>query len=428
MKTPNNIGQHATIKCPGCGVEIVYYDVQESAYYACSLCATYFKQEHDDPAEVIKKFFPNEVATPSIPLGSTGVIDSKTFTVVGFLQKRDTNHEATWKEYLLFNPKLDNYHVLSEYNGHWTLLWHTDLSDFRIFPAGFSTYEIRGTDPTRTFSQYTTYSFEIPWAVGEFDWNITADEGPHMEVYEFIDPPAIIVTEEDAVKKDCYWGKFIDRTEVAAAFGVSMSDLPPKFGKGVLEIPKFMEQSRPLQRFTLLILGLIVFVPMIISMFSPATKIFAANYTTSKDTTTWSGIHPIVSEPFEVKKSGALNLTFQTSIDNDWMELSVSLVNNSTGKTYNFTKVFEYWHGYSDGESWSEGDWEDDASLSDIPKGVYHLNIYPYTESASPINLGVIVEQNTVLYSNLIIMVLLVLIYPWILHIKKSAHNGELFG
>ncbi len=424
---PDYITPQLATKCPGCGAVIGYHDAENSIYYACQKCGTFFWHEDDNQPQTIKRFFANEVTVPAIPIGTKGTIDGREFTVVGFMNKTDTRHEAHWREYLLYNPDLKNYHTLAEYNGHWTLLWQVDLMGYKIFGTGENS-EIRGYNPLRIYSHYNHYSYEILWAAGEFDWNITEDEGTHMEVDEFVRPPEIIVTEEDANKKDCFWGKFIDRSEIITGFGLTWSDLPPKFGPGVLEIPAFEQDAPPLRRFTLLMVALIILTPMIISFFKPSGTVFQGSYTSVHDTTAQYATNAIVTEPFELKWSGPVNVALQTGLDNNWMELTVALVNEQTGQEYEFSKVLEYWHGSAEGEAWSEGDYDGDANFSSVPAGRYHINIYAFHESPQPIGVSIVVEQNTVLYSNVILMLLLLLIYPMSINIKRSTRNARLYG
>jgi hypothetical protein len=424
--TSENALQPAGVACPGCGTLVPNIDTENSCYFACAQCYTFFRKKGKTQPEIVKKFYPSEMVVPPIPVGTTGTLDGKQFTVVGFMKKTDTTHENRWHEYLLYNNTLDNYFTLAEYKGHWTLLWVSQLKGIKLYGAG-SFHEMRSFSPNRTFRQYTKYSFEIEWASGEFDWDITTDEGPHMEVYEFVDAPDIIVTEEDGDKKVCYQGKFVDRTDVAVGFGVSLSSLPPKFGAGVLEIPKFIEQEKPMNRFTLLLIGIVLLSPFIISMFKPSRLVFNEVYRTTKDTSAWSSINPIVTPPFEVKHSGALNVEFVTNITNNWIELQASLVNDKTGKTYEFTKALEFYQGYEGGESWSEGDFESDVNFSSVPAGTYHINLYPYAETSIPIDINVRVEQNTVLYSNIAWMLAAVLTLPILRSWRKSAYENNIF-
>jgi hypothetical protein len=74
--------------------------------------------------------------------------------------------------------------------------------------------------------------------------------------------------------------------------------------------------------------------------------------------------------------------------------------------------VMEYYRGYESGESWSEGNTKDEALLSRIPSGRYHLNLYPSTDKPTPVHLRVIVTENPTLTSNLVLFAIAILLYP----------------
>ncbi|MEJ0032475.1 MAG: DUF4178 domain-containing protein [Bacteroidota bacterium] len=79
-----------------------------------------------------------EPKEPAIPIGSRGVIDGKTYEVLGYLLKKDKRYKYRWSEYFLFNPN-HGIAFLSEYGGNWNFLtpyanhdWLLNRSSFRI--------------------------------------------------------------------------------------------------------------------------------------------------------------------------------------------------------------------------------------------------------------------------------------------------------
>jgi hypothetical protein len=85
-----------------------------------------------------------------------------------------------------------------------------------------------------------------------------------------------------------------------------------------------------------------------------------------------------VTDPFELDGRDA-NVKIETTaaIDNKWLFISYALVNEETGNAYDFGREVTYYHGYDDGESWSEGSSRDSVTLPVVPSGKYFLRIEP---------------------------------------------------
>jgi hypothetical protein len=130
----------------------------------------------------------------------------------------------------------------------------------------------------------------------------------------------------------------------------------------------------------------------------------------------------LVSDQFQLEKwRGNLQFDVYAPVSNSWFELNATLVNTVTGTEYGLEKGVEYYHGYSDGEPWSEGDTKETAYLSQIPSGNYQLQIQGIRELTSPIygNLGppsffVSVTYDTPNHRNLVVCLILLLIWAFI--------------
>jgi hypothetical protein len=68
------------------------------------------------------------------------------------------------------------------------------------------------------------------------------------------------------------------------------------------------------------------------------------------------------------------------SIDNQWLGVGYTLINDETGDTYDFGREVSYYHGYDAGESWTEGSRADTVTLPAVPSGRYFLRIEPEGE------------------------------------------------
>ncbi|MBL0133741.1 MAG: hypothetical protein IPP79_06935 [Chitinophagaceae bacterium] len=78
-----------------------------------------------------------------------------------------------------------------------------------------------------------------------------------------------------------------------------------------------------------------------------------------------------------------LEIELFAPVDNSWMEIGATLVNTDNGKEYTLEKGVEYYHGYTDGETWSEGSKTEQAYFTGLPSGNYLLEAVVSRESTS---------------------------------------------
>lgn len=412
------------LHCPECNNAITCCDPDHSIYFGCHDCNTFFKRDNG-VIHVERKF---AIAStyrrkPDIPIGSTGELNGRQYTVVGMMRKRADNEAAWWMEYCLTSPGIENYHILAEYNGHWTLIWKiADPENYDIEGYGKDAYDVVYKLTNRKYYKYAKYHFNIEYAVGEFDWDILA-ECNSQEVTEYIDPPDIVVSEYQGDDSKWYQGTYIKPKDIAKAFGVEQSALPAKTGMGALEVPTFYSQRKPLLHFTILILIIISVAELTLSSLRPAKNVFSQDLTITTDTL--GKVLPVRSSSFELNGSAPLDFTLQSNVHNGWVELDVSLVNEATGQSWEFSKAIEYYAGVEDGESWSEGGQEQTAHLNPVPKGTYHLNIQPYADAGTNPYFSVRIDQDGYPTSNIIMFLLVLFAYPALQYLRRYYHENE---
>ena len=97
--------------------------------------------------------------------------------------------------------------------------------------------------------------------------------------------------------------------------------------------------------------------------------------------------------PEFVVSSGPTTLAVElyTNVDNAWAGVDSALVDTQTGEVREFGVDAEYYHGTTDGESWTEGDPNGVVYLSRVPPGRYTMRFVgswqPYSGPGA-INLG----------------------------------------
>ena len=85
-----------------------------------------------------------------------------------------------------------------------------------------------------------------------------------------------------------------------------------------------------------------------------------------------------VTPAFNLKGSSApLSVRVHTNVNNSWANVQLALINENTGEETYANKDIEYYHGYTDGENWTEGSETNEFNICGVAAGKYHLAITP---------------------------------------------------
>ncbi|GAA4052923.1 hypothetical protein GCM10022409_44850 [Hymenobacter glaciei] len=411
--------ESAQLDCPECRTSITYYDVAGSEFYACPNCHAYFQHTNEETPKLIGKYTRTTHATPLIPLGALGTLAGTQWRVVGFVERCEYQaQQYTWSEYQLYQPETREYAQLAQFNGHWIIIRPFAEQKNQIKLVGQSLER-----PEGTYRLYARYQTRILWAVGEFDWDIKGDDS--VKISEYILPPRMVVQERNENAVTWYRAEHVEPSDVAAGFKVPPSSLPTPEGVGAVEPNPSAPKWPALKRLTLVALALLLLGQVLFSIRHRRETLLSERLRVVADTAAAAGTGRIIVSPsFTLKDQAALLIELNTTLNNQWLELPVSLVNEQTGQGFEFTKNIEYYSGVEGGENWTEGRRDTDAVLSRVPAGRYHLNFYPITEAgpAAP-EIVVTVVANPFLWSNFFIALLSLLIYPVWLYMRRASHE-----
>ena len=418
--------ESAQLNCPKCTAYITYYDVEGSEYYACPNCHAYFRYSGEETPKVIGTYNAQPHAVPLIPLGTLGMLAGQRWRVVGFVERYEhQSEEYRWTEYQLFQPETAEYAQLAQYRGHWMLV-RPSKQAYRVDAARGNRATVQ--QPEGTYRLYNRYQARVAWAVGEFDWDIEGDD--LLKISEYILPPHILVLEKSPNKSVAWYkGEHVEPRDVASAFGLNASDLPAQIGVGAVQPGPGQAGWAALRLLTIVAFFALLLGQIGQHVLRPDKVLLTETLQVTADTTakTAPGTGKVLVSPsFLLDHQAALEINLLTTLDNQWLELPVSLVNEQTGQGFEFTKNIEFYSGVEGGESWSEGSRSASAVLSRVPAGLYHLNFYPFTEAgpAAPV-ISVIVTSDPPLWSNFFIVLLLVLIYPIGWYLSRSSHETK---
>lgn len=427
----------AQLPCPRCQHSVPYFDQINSAFFVCPNCRTYFKaDDSNEKSQILGKFQGEPTLPVVLPLGTAGTLRGQPYRVLSFQLRREKRAAYQWQEYMLRHEQTGAYCQLAVYEGHWLLLE----------PAGCE-YRTTGTNPIlrgavildedTEYNIYNTYKPVVLYAAGEFDWDFRDDA--HLTITEYIAPPHMLVRERDPGKGPAKWykGEHLEPDEVAEAFGVARDSLPYRSGVGAVQPAPAQTTWPTLRTFSLLMMLLVVLTQLALLFIKPEKQLLREEFSTGR-ASPGGEVSPaateamaagsntvLVSKPFEVTGPAALQFELaSTTLHNQWLEVPVTLVNERTGQSYEFTKNLEFYTGVEEGETWREGDKDQDATLAGIPSGRYHLTLYPVTENGMDFPLRLTASQHTPLQSNGILALLLLALYPAVQYWRRYSHEA----
>lgn len=409
------------VRCPGCNNVIKYYDIKDSAWFGCDTCHTFFRQEHNEEPTEIKTFDSLHKYERILHFGDEGYLHERKFIVTGYLHKYAQLDGLYWDEYMMYSPDEDRNFVLANTGDDWYFIWLADEQryDIRLDYESEQPYIFMQHHPFRSFPREANYTFDILYAAGEFDTNVLDDE-KKLQVEEYVALPNIIVSETKDNVTTWYKGVHFNTPDIRNAFSEEIGQRFPETFED-----RFRKNWPSVRNIALVTIGLLIITQMLMGVNRSSKYLLNRTYEIIPDSTNWSEIPPINAGIITVRGPATLDFEIETNTYNDWMELMISLTDVKSGRNFELTKAIEYYSGYEGGESWSEGSNKADAVLASVPTGEYQVNIYPYMSSTkySMIDLGI--YQNRQQYSNIVLVMLFILIYPVFLLVRKYNRDNQ---
>ncbi|RNL54048.1 DUF4178 domain-containing protein [Pedobacter jejuensis] len=396
----------ATIDCPVCKQSIVVYDLPKSEYIVCDSCFSYLNIIDEHTSRLNKQLTKPE-KTPILKLGSTANIQDTDFKLIAYLEKREAGTIYHWREYIL--TSLDKgYITISEFDGHWNLIGGKDfIVDFKEPISHGTTVGYKDVEYT-LFNKYTPM---VTAMLGEVDWDVVNEK---VKATEYIAPPYMVVAENIDNAKDYYIAEYLEPETIAEIFGIDKNLLPERIGIGANQPSKYYDRWTSSLQMTGIAIVLVLLIHLLLGLLKPEKELLNNDFLISHNNTQdVNEFKSFITPSFAVEDESS-NISFEiaSAVDNNWLETTIVLVNENDNRTWEVSKGIEYYHGYEEGESWSEGSTKESILLSEIPKGKYHLNVYPSSGDINRNNLYIKATSNVTMWRNTLITIFLLCIYP----------------
>jgi hypothetical protein len=364
-----------SLSCPQCGAAITLRALDQAQTVACANCGSIL-DARDPNLRVLQAYEKRQTFTPQIPLGTRGMLKGEQWEVVGFQVRCATIDGSSyyWDEYLLFNP-YKGFRYLTQYDGHW--------NDVQVVKAA-PTESVNGRQPYvtlhgETFKHFQTSTADTVYVLGEFPWQVRV--GDRAVLRDFVAPPRMLSEEQTPGETSWSLGTYLDPAQLWASF-----QLPgdPPAPRGV-----YANQPDPYQpvaasmwkRFGLFVAILFGFGLLRFATASSATVFRQRGvFLPGQQAESLAFVTPTFAVPGHTS-----NVVVETDADvnNGWAYFEYALVNEQTGKTYEFGREVSAYNGYDSDGSWSEGSQHDRAVLPAVPPGRYFLRVQPEGQQQS---------------------------------------------
>jgi len=335
----------ASVGCPSCGAVL---DTSNETVKMLAQASLEFKVE------------------PLLPLGAQGKLRGEEVEIIGFMRLRMTVDKLVyrWSEYVLLGRD-HRLLWLSEYLGHWNLA-RVLPSVPRWFNGGFE------HDKTK-FKHFQSYEAYVDYVIGEFPWRVRVDET--AKVADYVEPPRMLSREVTESEQTFTLSEYLQREEVEQAFKIA-ARLPEAKGIFANQLNPYEKSNDSLWSWAwkFLLLALVVHWGLGMRTSTPLLN-EPMEFIRGNDET------QLTSEFRLASATPRLEVEVQTNIDNDWVALDLTLVNQDTGEAWEAGREFSYYYGIAEGvdedgrwtEHWSEGSLRGTVAFTSLPAGKYVL-------------------------------------------------------
>jgi ribosomal protein S27E len=366
-----------SVNCPNCGAATAVRTFGHAVNVVCQSCGSILDAANPG-VTILQKFTEAVREEPLIPLGTRGKLLGIDCEVVGFQVRQITVDGVAyrWREYLLFNPYRE-FRYLTEYAGHWNV-----VSTLNALPDGGPTPD--GSEPRsygeQEFRHFQTAVAKTVFVLGEFPWQIRV--GDTVTAVDYVAPPSMLSAEVDA-DKEVTWslGQYVSGRDVWASLSLPGTP-PPPVGIFANQPSPFRGRSGSMWRNAALLAALATMLWIGHLVSARSKQAFVQNFVFDPRPAQDASL---VTPVFELDgRATAVEIETTANLDNQWMFVGYALVNDDTGQAFEFARDLSYYHGYEDGESWTEGSPIDTVTLPTIPAGRYFLRIEPEGDRTAP--------------------------------------------
>ena len=343
------------------------YQPEDCIIYACPVCLRIDGKIGNKSYRSLKNNWKNNYA--SLKLHAVGNFNGKTITIIGIAYKK--GFSLPWTEYQTIDED-NNLHIFSECKGHFHYLKYIPVEDeyYKASRIVVSKNLRSFTIEDHTFERYENSYNKTQAIIGEFSYNVI--DIKEILCADYICPPYLITAETHKDGKvDLFSGYYVSLEKMREIFPDQTFRYPDSSILGLAQPIFFGLDKKKINKYGLYGVCILIFLFIVFKISSSETLIDSVAFKTTVDDKDY------ISNSFTLDEGlGDHYLTFtgdSPSVDNEWIENQITLVNEKTGEERELSLGIEYYSGVEDGYSWSEGSTVSEVSLANVKPGKYHI-------------------------------------------------------
>ncbi len=398
--------------CPNCGGALDLIAPDKTERVTCPFCNSLLDVNQGN-LTYLHALNPAPADDFVLPIGAEGTFanDAK-MKIIGAIV-RSVTIEGTkyfWHEYLLYNAQI-GFRWLVHSDNHWNFVETINAAEVTAIGNSVS-YN------SKTFKIFQDAPAVVEYVKGEFYWRV--EVGETVRAIDYIAPPLMLSLEQTQNEMNWSLGTYMTNAEVEKAFGVS--DLPKPWN------------IAPNQPFTggfylkagLAMLGLLCAAAIFMIPFGGSSSTVLSQTVTLQPTANAAQPQTTFSQPFELKGNRNVKISASAPVNNSTADLDIDLVSEQSQEVESVNIPVSYYQGVEDGESWTEGSPNNDATMSSLPAGKYTLRVEGTLEGVQrPLPVAVKVEQNVSRGVNFILAFIVLSLLPIISFFRKIIFESK---
>jgi len=302
-------GAAKALQCPECGGALTLRLPDLSKRVACPYCGTLLAVEGSLQAIEAADQQNRLSFEPAFKLGAKARLDEVTWVVLGAMERSSALSEGSryrWREYLLHEPAR-GFRWLVEDRGHWTVVDNAHAGDVVM--------EAKRRFAGQSFRHFVSSEASVDSLVGEFPWAVI--RGETTRAHDYIAPPLILSEESTESEFTVSLGRYLERSEVAAAFGVAAPSLPRQEGVHAAQPNPYQGRVGSLWARFLALSAVVIVIFVGLSMRS--RTIYQTTVRIPPTVASGSPETVFISQPFTLNGSGNVRVSLYAPLDNSWL-------------------------------------------------------------------------------------------------------------
>ena len=363
------------IGCPQCAAPIEVKNYAMADQVTCSYCGAVVDLSGEEN-KVVRQLLIQNRPKAALDLGQRGRLKGTVYEIIGRIRLKgfEDGEAFYWDEYLLFNPQ-KGYAWLQEDEGRWTF-----FQKMRNKPTIDPRRAIKGMRFVASGQTYIVQELSnatVDWVEGEFTYHV--QKGDRVGNLDARSPCGRFECSAEWTENELEWlnGTRINRLTICQAFGIEAPPEQPIYSGDDDSSSEYDSSGPGFLGFG--VVGWAIMFALLSGMFAMMTytaydgdEVMSGNVPASRYL---AGNPAYVSEPFVISAPTIVQVEYQAFVDNSWVFVETELLDEQKETVHVWGNNISYYHGYSGGESWTEGSRYASTVFKVRKSGTYYLSI-----------------------------------------------------